>query len=239
MAVKKLYTEGYIADIADALRTVVGDETAKYNTREMAATLATIHRGAKDVWIGSQMAYNQLGTYDVEIVYIIYENRSIMRVYAGTVILYDNPITWDYDLPTTVYQGGRDEWTITPVKPLETAGTAFEYIISWSNFIRGSVMSCINGNRSKLCLRVEGGVTYFIITNGSTITLSNDVKSLKVARDISNVVTVYDNDTGDILGNATLSGADENAIVIGGQGSDYHSSASAFTLDEFKFRYIV
>lgn len=42
MAVKKLYTEGYIADIAEALREVTGDESARYNTVEMSQAISRL-----------------------------------------------------------------------------------------------------------------------------------------------------------------------------------------------------
>ena len=141
MAVKKLYTESWIADIADALRTVIGG-TDTYNTREMAATLATIHRGAKDVWIGTQFAYNQLETYDVEICYIIIESGQIVRCYAGTTIIYDVPIIWDYSLTNEVFPSGRTiDTNVQILKATDEATNA----LAWEYYLKAVFpASCYN-----------------------------------------------------------------------------------------------
>lgn len=109
MAIKKLFTENYIRGIADSIRTLLDDDRHQYNTREMAQIISSIHRGPKEVWIGSQISYDGMSEdeLDPEICYIILEDGRIPRAYAGSVLIYDEPIRWDYEISGQYMGGGR------------------------------------------------------------------------------------------------------------------------------------
>ena len=234
MAVKKLYTESWIADIADALRTVIGG-TDTYNTREMAATLATIHRGAKDVWIGTQQAYDQLGTYDVEICYIIFDNNKVMRVYAGTTILYDDPIVWDYSLPTTVFS---DKLVIdTELDPFTSANLdkPFEMIINISNYVSGVYM-IVSGDAFQARHTSTNNIN-FAVSPVTSWDSGHEVLNYKFRRDANNQIFVYDLDNDEELVHTFPPTVRESNDTIKLGGRDQWN-ASDFTLQEFKFRYI-
>jgi hypothetical protein len=236
MAVKKLYTESWIADIADALRTVIGG-TDTYNTREMAATLATIHRGAKDVWIGTQQAYNQLGSYDVEICYIIFDNNKVMRVYAGTTILYDDPIVWDYSLPSTVFQNGLIIDTEITAWSSENILRPFECIAHITDFVSGVPMTFTQGNRFDFIYSSGNGISIAITPRISWQT-GKDAFYYKFRRDGNGQLFVYDLDDNEELVHTFTpqTGAnDGTSLKLGGR--DQWNYAN-YTMEEFKFRYI-
>lgn len=236
MAVKKLYTESWIADIADALRTVIGG-TDTYNTREMAATLATIHRGAKDVWIGTQQAYNQLTSYDVEICYIIFENNKVMRVYAGTTILYDDPVVWDIDLPATVFQNGLIIDTEITAWSSENVSKPFECIARVTDYVSGVLMSSTNGSRFDFTYSSGNGISISVSARESWQT-GKSAFYYKFRRDGNGQLFVYDLDDNEELVHTFTpqTGAnDGTSLKLGGR--DQWNYAN-YTMEEFKFRYI-
>lgn len=236
MAVKKLYTENYIRNIANSLRQVVGDPSARYNTQEMAATLATIHRGAKDVWIGTQQAYNKLGSYDVEICYIIFDNNKVMRVYAGTTILYDDPVVWDYSLPSTVFQNGLIIDTEITAWSSENILRPFECIAHITDYVSGVFMSSTNDNRFDFRYSSDG-IIIFVNPRESWQTGKNSFY-YKFRRDGNGQLFVYDLDDNEELIHTFTpqTGAnDGTSLKLGGR--DQWNYAN-YTMEEFKFRYI-
>lgn len=241
MAVKKLYTENYIRDIANALRTVIGG-TDTYNTQEMAATLATIHRGAKDVWIGDQTAYDGLSSYDVEICYIIYENRKVMRVYAGTTIIYDAPITWDYELPTTTFNGTFTVDTDIAIFSSANFNRPFEMLVHITDYVAGmNFMGVFDPNvyRYGLWLRTENGQTLRFQGTNPEFNSGPIVCNYKLRRDAYNTLHIYDMDNeGELVTSTALLIQDttDETWQLGEFGSQ--GGRASFTLDGFKFRWI-
>ena len=139
MAIKKLYTENYIRNIADGIRVVL-DNSASYYPAEMGPVIASIHQGAKEVWIGDQMTYNLIPTYelDPEICYIILESGKIRRCYAGTVIIYEELIDWDFEVYNKTV--GVSEMidtgiNITPSDIDEAKSLGWEYILKSDGWI--------------------------------------------------------------------------------------------------------
>lgn len=65
-------------------------------------------QGAKSVWIGDQTAYNEIpaAEIDPQICYIIMARGNVVRCYAGSVIIYDQPIIWDYVINNKVITPG-------------------------------------------------------------------------------------------------------------------------------------
>lgn len=251
MAVKKLYTESYIADIADALRTVIGG-TDTYNTREMAATLATIHRGAKDVWIGTQLAYNQLGTYDVEICYIILESGQVIRCYAGSTIIYDVPIIWDYSLSNEIMSGTRSIDTGVQIQfdtVEEMNAVAWEYILSMNNFdptlynlslfqnMDGFVFTPRWENNNQWNWINPRGVGYGI----TKVFTSPETPYFKcrVRKNLNDVVNIFwiDETTGEetLIGSQIPSGTERGRNI---QFSIRYTGLTSYTIEDFKFRWL-
>lgn len=136
MAVKKLYTEGYIANIADAIRGIVGGSDT-YTTQEMSQVLSTIHRGAKDVWIGDQASYNLIPSseLDVEIVYIIMSRGQVVRCYAGSIIIYDEPVTWDYVINHRVITAGTFIDTGISVETADAMDLTWDFYFKATNIL--------------------------------------------------------------------------------------------------------
>lgn len=247
MAVKKLYTENYIRNIANSLRQVVGDPSARYNTQEMAATLATIHRGAKDVWIGDQTAYNGLSSYDVEICYIIYENRKVMRVYAGTTIIYDDPVVWDYELPTTTFNGTFIENTGMQIFSSANFDRPFEMLVHITDYVSGShFMGAydpdVYSRWTGLFAWTENGTT--MRWSGTNPEFNNGPVecNYKFRRDSNRTLHIYDMDNEGELVTSRAVGMEVTTdvpLVLGGWKADDHPSLRAsFTLDHFRFRWI-
>lgn len=237
MGVKKLYTESYIADIADALRTVIGG-TDTYNTQEMAATLATIHRGAKDVWIGSQDVYASLGTYDVEICYIIYEGRSIRRVYAGTIILWEETVDWDVEVYNRQFTGEASDVYSTGLYIRDNANypNPWEFIFTFRDFDgpendRRDLFAC---GTNQFSLRHSDGHFYTVF--GEAGGYVDGINSFRFTRDENNIFRYYNNTTGELLGTANP-GYSNTQLLFGGNGTNYRNN-SAFIMEEFKFRWI-
>lgn len=246
MAVKKLYTESYIADIADALRTVIGG-TDTYNTQEMAATLATIHRGAKDVWIGDQTAYNALSSYDVEICYIIYENRKVMRVYAGTTIIYDDPVVWDYELPTTTFNGTFTVDTGMAIFSTANFDRPFEMLVHITDYVGGS--RCMGAYDDTVYSRWTGLFAW--TENGTTMRWSGTNPEFnsgpvecnyKLRRDSNRTLHIYDMDNeGELITSRAIgmdATTDATWILGAWRATDHQSVRASFTLDHFRFRWI-
>lgn len=131
MAIKKLYTENYIREIADSIRGLIDDERPAWTTQEMSAIISSVHRGPREVWIGSQISYNQLSEdeIDPEICYIILEDGKIFRAYAGSVMIYDDPIVWHYTISGKYMSDGA---TVDTGLVMDTS-KSFEYILHVSS----------------------------------------------------------------------------------------------------------
>lgn len=246
MAVKKLYTENYIRDIANALRTVIGG-TDTYTTQEMAATLATIHRGAKDVWIGDQTAYNSLSSYDVEICYIIYENRKVMRVYAGTTIIYDDPVTWDYELPTTTFNGTFVEDTGIQIFSSANFDRPFEMLVHITDYVSGMRLmgvydDSVYSQWIGLYAWTENGTTMRWSGTNPEFNSGPVLCNYKFRRDSNRTLHIYDMDNEGELITSRAIGMDtatDATWILGANKIDDHPSVRAsFTLDHFRFRWI-
>ena len=248
MAVKKLYTESYIADIADALRTVIGG-TDTYNTQEMAATLAMIHRGAKDVWIGDQASYNSLTSYDVEICYIIIEHGIIRRVYAGTVILYEETIHWDVEILNRHLDHSYID-TGVAIRASEYQGKAFEMIFKANNCVGtypgydAAIVLTLpvvdRGDRFHIHFE-EGDANRTVRTRfgWDEATYSGDTVQMRVTKDENELFTIYreDQGTSELWATKTYPQYElTDSLIIGSAGPI--AGSGVFDLEYFKFRVI-
>lgn len=249
MAVKKLYTENYIRNIANSLRQVVGDPSARYNTQEMAATLATIHRGAKDVWIGDQASYNSLTSYDVEICYIIIEHGIIRRVYAGTVILYEETINWDVEILNRHLDHSYID-TGVAIRASEYQGKAFEMIFKATNCVGtypgydAAIVLTLpvldRGDRFHIHFE-EGDENRMVRTRfgWDEATYSGDTVQMRVTKDENELFTIYreDQGTSELWATKTYSQTElTETLIIGSAGPI--AGSGVFDLEYFKFRVI-
>ena len=248
MAVKKLYTENYIRDIANALRTVIGG-TDTYTTQEMAATLATIHRGAKDVWIGDQAAYDNLTSYDVEICYIIIEHGIIRRVYAGTIILYEETINWDVEILNRHLDHSYID-TGVAIRSDDYQGKAFEMIVKASNcvgtypgFDPAAVLVLPISNRSdRFTIQFEEGDENRVVRTRlgwDELTYSGDTIQMRITKDENEVFSIYreDQGTSELYATKTYPQYElTESLIIGSVGPI--AGSGVFDLEYFKFRVI-
>ncbi len=247
MAVKKLYTENYIRDIANSLRTVTGG-TDTYTTQEMAATLATIHRGAKDVWIGDQIAYNSLSSYDAEICYIIFDNNKVMRVYAGTVILYDDPVVWDYSLPTHTFTGTPSGMIDTGIELFssENINRPFEMYVHISDYADGmrfigAIDDYAHGGTGQgfyLWTDIPPNMRFGGTTRPEFLTGPINC-NYRIRRDTYKTLYIYDLDDNETLVYTSTFASEaltDVTFMLGGNGN--LGMNAYFTLHDFRFRWL-
>lgn len=139
MSFKRLHSDSRIEGILNAISSVTGETYENVTTAQMATIISGITRGARGVWIGEQAAYNQLGEYDTEICYIIMARGQVVRCYAGSVIIYDEPVTWDYVINNRVITAGTFVDTGISVETADAMDLTWEMyfkvsnIASWGN----------------------------------------------------------------------------------------------------------
>lgn len=247
MSFKRLHSDSRIEGILDAISSVTGEIYEDVTTAQMATIIRNIHQGAKDVWIGDQTAYNGLDSYDVEICYIIYENRKVMRVYAGTTIIYDDPVTWDYELPTTTFNGTFTEDTGMAIFSSANFDRPFEMLVHITNYVNGShfmgaydpdVYSRWNG----LFAWTENGTTMRWSGTNPEFNSGPVECNYKIRRDSNHTLHIYDMDNEGELITSRAVGMDvttDATWILGGwQASEHPSLRASFTLDHFRFRWI-
>ena len=241
----RLYTEEYISDIASAIQGVL-DTSETFNTREMSAAISSIHRGAQSVWIGDQRSYDNLDSYDVEICYIIYENLKVMRVYAGTTIIYDPPVEWDYTLPTTTFDGTFTIDTELQIFSEANFNRPFEMMLHITDYLGGlNFMGAYDPTaiNAGLFLRAtdSGEFMRFMGTNPEFRTGAVEC-NYKIRRDSNNTLYFYDMDNDEELIYTTSLMQTINieaSWILGAWLIDQHPSVRArYTLNDFRFRWI-
>ena len=249
---KKTYTEEYIAAIADAIRSVTGS-TDKYKVGEMAGAISEIIQGATDVWIGTQFAYNALIETDINTCYIIFESNKILRVYAGSIIIYDVPVVWDYTLSNEVMTSGRTIDSNIQIQPATEEGAialGWEYYLKAvfpSSLYSVGVMTFVNG--LVFIPRYEGSIHRFnmVTARGQGIdgiswqnmpeaVEGEDIKCrLHVTKNINDSIYVYwinDDNSETFIGSNVAFGNDERAsnIIFSDIGN------LNYMIEEFKYR---
>lgn len=94
--------------------------------------------GAKSVWIGEQQSYDSLDSYDPEICYIIMARGQVVRCYAGTVIIYDVPVIWDYVIENRVISPGTYIDSGISVETSDALNLTWEYYFKATNINQDS-----------------------------------------------------------------------------------------------------
>lgn len=243
----RLYTEEYISDIASAIQGVL-DTSETFNTREMSAAISSIHRGAQNVWIGDQRSYDILESYDVETCYIIYENLKVMRVYAGTTIIYDPPVEWDYTLPTTTFDGTFTIDTEIQIFSEANFNRPFEMMLHITNYLGGlNFMGAYDPDLYSQYLGFflratdTGEFMRFMGTNPEFKTGAVEC-NYKIRRDANNTLYFYDMDNDEELIVTTslpMEFTTNVSWILGAWQIDQHPSVRAsYTLNDFRFRWI-
>lgn len=222
-------------DIATALRAAFGNSVT-YLPAEMAAAVSAIK--PNDVWIGSQLAYNALTEYKVTTVYIIFESNQIKRCYIGDVMIYDDPVTWDYIVNNRVFTGGYYDIIETGFKILDYVNfpTPWEFIFDYSDYTdndNGSIlMAC---HRNTINLFYDSSKIY--LRCGNTIDITGITK-LKFTRDENFVIRVFNNATQEQLISFTNASARPEQLCLGGFNNDGTRNCAKYIMNEFKYRWV-
>lgn len=242
MSFKRLHSDSRIEGILDAISSVTGEIYEDVTTAQMATIIRNIHQGAKAVWIGDQIAYDGLSSYDVEICYIIFDNNKIMRVYAGTVILYDDPVVWDYSLPTHTFPGTQAGIIDTELELFssENIDRPFEMYVHISDYNGGGMDFLGSGgfDYGGLFLWTEGINLRF---GGTSPEFNNRPVNCnyKLRRDTHRTLYVYDMDNEKelIITTALVSDVQTDITLTLG-GFIGHPLPSPFILHDFRFRWL-
>lgn len=263
MSLKRLHSDDKIIGILDAISSKTGETYENVTTTQMATLIRNIQLGAKDVWIGTQFAYNQFTSYDVETCYIILESGTVKRCYAGSVIIYDEPITWDSILTNEIITSGR---TVNPTDLLgnqiniqlntSSASTAlgWEFYLkeSFPNDIYNmSIMQCCDGlvfmprwERSVsrwTATAPRSGVPGIPYTNMPEIPSDADpipcrIHATKNANDAIYWYWINDDDSETFVGSNVPIGVDDRASQI-----TFYSIGGyqgQYTIEDFRFRWL-
>lgn len=254
MSFKRLHSDSRIEGILDAISYVTGETYEDVNTAQMATLIRNIHQGAKSVWIGTQLAYNQLdpAEIDVEIAYIILESGNILRVYAGSTIIYDVPIIWNYSLSNEIMSGSRSIDTGLQIQ-FDTVedmnAVAWEYIMSVNSFNPSlyNVTQSMFADGFIFTPRWENGNQWDWI--GPRGTGHNIIKTFtspetpylkyRARKNVNDVVNIFWID--EITGEETLIGSQSPTGTDRGRNMQFKTSytgLTSYTIEDFRFRWL-
>lgn len=242
--------QGYIHDCSTAINTKIPD-IGEVSLPNMSAAIASIPQGANDVWIGSQLSYNQLGTYIDTTAYIIFENNHILKVYAGDIPIYVEPIAWDYVLMNESITANRVIDTHLEVQGSNAVALGWEYIFHISHVQSlfnnaNTLVNCCAGAGPQRISTEAGGTWLISLSFWEEIYLSyptteNPYLYYRAHKDPgSNLIYIYQRDLEDnetFINSYTMDRAVGRGDTVQiGVSSGW--GQSIFYLDTFKFRWI-
>ena len=196
-------------------------------------------QGAKSVWIGSQLAYDTtIDNYDIEVCYIIFEQNTIKRVYAGTVIIYDNPIIWDISYDNRIFTGGYSDLIVTHqylIYPSQYPDP-WEFIFEYDDYVSGQFLFACG--RYQLSLRYVDG-HYNLYLPGAGATVIDGIKEVRISRDEHNVYRAFNNITEELIASGSYSSdRPGDALVLGGYDNEGTRNNAEYLMKKFRFRWI-